>query len=208
MRPLLCFQMQLEKEIPYSWVKSFSFHTYQHIIINNIILVVLYLNVRNVAQGGLLICLSSVLQLLPTSFGEIFIIVTIFSAIPLYILSRLNPKSGLLGYIIACILIFFFNAHEGMFFLFTNGVVGFSLGTFNNMLKSKFLISLFSGIALTLSLILVNFIIGIPVLGVNLPGNLLIQIIILMFFSLVYCFIYLLLANFIYNYLKRCYPFE
>jgi len=169
---------------------------------------VLYLNVRNIAQGGLLICLSSMLQLLPTSFGEIFVIFTIFSAIPIYILSKLNPRVGLLGYIIAGTLIFSFNAHEGLFFLFTNGVVGFSLGAFNYRLKSKVLISLFSGIVLTLSLTLVNFIIGIPVLGVNLPGNLLIQISILMFFSLVYCFIYLFLANFIYNYLKRCYPFN
>lgn len=166
------------------------------------------MSVRNIAQGGLLICLSSVLQLIPASFGEIFVIVTIFSAIPIYILSRLNPKVGLLGYIIAGILIFFFNAHEGLFFLFTNGVVGFSLGTFNYMLKSRLLISLSSGIVLTLSLTLVNFIIGIPVLGVNLPGNLLIQISIIMVFSLIYCSIYLFLANFIYNYLKRCYPFN
>lgn len=166
------------------------------------------MSIRNIAQGGLLICLSSVLQLIPASFGEIFVIVTIFSAIPIYILSRLNPKVGLLGYIIAGILIFFFNAHEGLFFLFTNGVVGFSLGAFNYMLKSRFLISLSSGIVLTLSLTLVNFIIGIPVLGVNLPGNLLIQVSIIMFFSLIYCSIYLFLANFIYNYLKRCYPFN
>lgn len=166
------------------------------------------MSIRNIAQGGLLICLSSVLQLIPASFGEIFVIVTIFSAIPIYILSRLNLKVGLLGYIIAGILIFFFNAHESLFFLFTNGVVGFSLGAFNYMLKSRFLISLSSGIVLTLSLTLVNFIIGIPVLGVNLPGNLLIQVSIIMFFSLIYCSIYLFLANFIYNYLKRCYPFN
>lgn len=183
----------------------FMFSTY-NIMFNNIIMVVLCLNVRNIAQGGLLICLSVLLQLLPTSFGEVFVIVTIFSAIPIYFLSRLNPKAGLLGYILTGILISFLNVHEGLFFLFTNGVVGLSLGAFSNKLKSKLLIALFSGILLSLSLILVNFIIGIPVLGVNLPGNLLIQISILLFFSLIYCFIYLLLANFMYNYLKRCYP--
>ena len=185
----------------------FMFSTY-NIMFNNIIMVVLCLNIRNIAQGGLLICLSVLLQLLPTSLGEVFVIVTIFSAIPIYILSRLNPKAGLLGYIISAILIFLFNAHEGIFFLFTNGVVGFSLGALNYKLKSKLLISLFSGILLTLSLALVNFIIGFPVLGTNLPGNLLIQISILFLFSLIYCFIYLLLANFMYNYLKRCYPFN
>ncbi len=168
----------------------------------------LCLSIRNIAQGGLLICLSAVLQLLPTSFGEVFIISTVLSAIPIYILSRLNPKVGLLGYIIAGMLIFFFNVHEGLFFLFTNGAVGFSIGTFNHMLKSKLLISILSGMVLTLSLSSVNFIIGIPVLGINLPGNLPIQIGVLLVFSIVYCFIYLLFANFIYNYLKRRYPFN
>lgn len=168
----------------------------------------LCLNARNIAQGGLLICLAALLQLLPASFGEVFVIITIFSAIPIYILSRLNPKAGLIGYIIAAILIFLFNAHEGLFFLFTNGVVGVSLGAFNHRLKSKMLISLFSGVFLTLSLLLVNFIIGIPVLGVNLPGKLLVQVCILLFFSLIYCFIYLFLASFVYEYLKRCYPFN
>lgn len=167
----------------------------------------LSLSIRNIAQGGLLICLSFVLQLLPASLGEIFVIATIFSAIPIYILSRLNPKAGLLGYIIASTLIFLFNSHEGLFFLFTNGAVGFSLGTFNYMIKSKLLIAMLSGIFLTLSLSIVNFIIGIPVLGVNFQWNLLTQFSILMFFSFVYCFNYLFLAAFIYNYLKRRYSF-
>lgn len=166
------------------------------------------ISIRNIAQGGLLICLSVVLQLIPTSFGEVFIIATILSAIPIYILSRLNPKVGFVGYIIAGILIFFFNAHEGLFFFFTNGVVGFSLGVFNYILKSKVLISIFSGIILTLSLSVVNFIVGIPVLGINLTGNLLTQVGILMLFSIIYCFIYLFLANYVYNYLKRRYPFN
>jgi hypothetical protein len=166
------------------------------------------LSVRNIAQGGLLICLAVVLQLLPASFGEVFVIVTIFSAIPIYILSRLNPKAGLIGYMIAAVLIFLFNAHEGMFFLFSNGVVGFSLGAFNYRFKSKVFISLLSGIVLTVSLLLVNFIIGIPVLGVNLPGNTIVQACILLFFSLLYCFIYLFLASFVYEFLKKCYPFN
>lgn len=166
------------------------------------------MSIRNIAQGGLLICLSAILQLLPTTFGEIFIIATILSAIPIYILSRISPKVGLIGYIIAGICIFFFNVHEGLFFLFTNGLVGVSLGTFNYILESKLLISLFSGIVLTLSLSIVNFIIGIPVLGINLPGKLLTQISILMVFSIVYCFVYLYLANFIYNFLKKRYPFK
>lgn len=166
------------------------------------------MSVRNIAQGGLLICLAVVLQLLPASFGEVFVIFTIFSAIPIYILSRLNPKAGLIGYMIAAVLIFLFNAHEGMFFLFTNGVVGFSLGVFNYRFKSKVFISLLGGIVLTVSLLLVNFIIGIPVLGVNLPGNTIVQVCILLFFSLLYCFIYLFLASFVYEFLKRCYPFN
>ncbi|MEL7648892.1 MAG: hypothetical protein AAGU76_12410 [Sedimentibacter sp.] len=166
------------------------------------------MSARNIAQGGLLICLAAVLQLQPALFGEIFVIITTFSAMPIYILSRLNLRAGLIGYIIAAILIFLFNAHEGLFFLFTNGVVGFSLGAFNHRLKSKVFISLFSGIILTLSLVLVNFVIGIPVLGVTLPGNLLVQICILLFFSLNYCFLYLFLASFVYDYLKQCYPFN
>lgn len=173
-----------------------------------IILVVICLNIRSIAQGSLLVCLSVLLQLLPTTFGEVFITATILSAIPIYILSRLNPKVGFVGYIVAGVLIILINAHEGLFFIFTNGVVGYSLGAFSYLLNSKLLISILSGIVLTLLLSIVNFIVGIPVLGINLPGNLLIQIIIIIVFSIIYCFIYLLLANFIYNYLKRRYPFN
>lgn len=166
------------------------------------------INIRIVAQGGLLICISAVLQLLATAFGEIFVFASILSSIPIYILSRINPKVGIIGYMIAGLLIFLFNAHEGLFFLFTNGPVGFALGAFNYLFKSKTLISVFSGIVLTISLGTVNFIVGIPVFGINLPGNLISQICILLAFSVIYCFIYLLFASFIFNFLRKRYPFN
>lgn len=166
------------------------------------------MSIRNITQGGLLICLSVLLQLLPAAFGEIFIIATILSAVPIYIMSRSNPKAGFTAYIITGVLIYTFNSHEGMFFLFTNGLVGFSIGAFSYITKSKIIISILSGVILTFSLAIVNFLIGIPVLGVNFPGSILIQIPVLMAFSIVYCFMYSLFADFTYNYLNRRYPFR
>lgn len=125
------------------------------------------------------------------------------SALPIYILARMNPRAGVIGFIAADILIFCFNSHEGLFFLFTNGIVGLSLGILSFYTQSRLLISLGSGLSLAFSLSIMNFIIGISVFIIQTPGTFLIQISIVLLFSICYCSIYSSLANFTFHYLNK-----
>lgn len=159
-----------------------------------------------ITQGGLLVCFSVVLQLLPSILGEIFIIATILSALPIFILARINPKVGFIGFIVSTLLILIFNVHEGIFFLATNGLIGYSLGACSYYIKNKWLISLLSGVILLLGLSIINYIIGIPVFGIDIPGNFTIEIFSMFLFSYFYCYIYLLFAKNLFNQLNKRYP--
>lgn len=95
------------------------------------------------------------------------------------------------------------SVHEALFFICTNGPVGLSLGLCNHYTDRKIIISLISGIILTLTLSIMNFIIGIPVFGISLSSNFLVQFSFILVFSLTYTSIYLQIANTIFNIIER-----
>jgi len=129
--------------------------------------------------------------LIPVVFGEIFVLATMLSALPIFILARINPRADFIGLTIAGTLILSFNIHEGLFFLFTNGPVGLSLGILSFYTKFMKLIPLVAGLILTSTLSIMNFVIGTPVFVVSIPGNYIVQISILILFYILYCSIYL-----------------
>jgi len=164
------------------------------------------INIKHIVLGGLLVCLSVVFQLIPVVFGEIFVFATMLSALPIFILAKINPKAGLIAFTVAGILILVFNIHEGIFFIFTNGPVGLALGILNYYTELRVLISAIAGFILASTLSILNFAIGIPVFRATIPGNFVVQIIILILFSILYCFIYLFVANSVLNLLNKRYP--
>lgn len=161
------------------------------------------LNTKTVIIGALLAALAVLFQLVPVFFSEIFIFLTIFSAVPIYIAARINPKAGFLSYLVAGNLVMFFSTHEGLFFLCTNGIIGVSLGICGYYEKKKITTWLISSAVLTAALSIMNYGIGIPVFGSNIPGTMIIQLIILLLFSFVYNIFYYYFSNFIFNLLKK-----
>ncbi|RKD30041.1 hypothetical protein [Thermohalobacter berrensis] len=149
--------------------------------------------------GGILTCLAAVFQIIPAILGEIFIFMTIFSAFPIYFISRLSPKLGLIAYITTFFLVLLVSFHEAIFFLFTNGALGISLGIFRCHTSNKVIVSILSALTLTLSLSILNFIIGIQVFGFSIPGILLVQVCLIYSFSLVYCSLYLKVSDVIFD---------
>jgi len=115
---LLCFLNPL----PADFHIVYSSSTWQEVFL---------LNIRHIAIGGFLVGLSITFQLIPVIFGELFVLVTIFSTLPIFIITRLNPKTGGVAFVVTAILVLSFNSHEGLFFIFTNGPVGLALGTLN-----------------------------------------------------------------------------
>ena len=152
------------------------------------------LNTKTLIIGSLLAVIAALFQSVPVLFSEIFVLVTVFSAIPIYIVSRINPKAGILSYFVASIIVMLISTHEGLFFLCTNGIIGVSLGICNYYTKRKINIWFISSIILTAALSVMNYGIGIPVFATKIPGGLLIQ--------LIYCFysqLYIILFTIIFQ---------
>lgn len=160
-------------------------------------------NTRPLVIGALFAIMAALFQSLPVIFSEVFVLFTIFSAIPIYIVARINPKAGVLSYLVAAMLIMIISTHEGLFFLFTNGVIGCSLGISSSYTNKKAIIWASSSIVLTVTLSIMNYGIGIPVFGTNLPGALYFQLLILFLFSVLYNVIYSYLGDFIYKRLVK-----
>lgn len=161
------------------------------------------MNIRIIALGAIFAAIAALFQLIPFFFTEIFVLLTIISALPIYTISRLNPKAGILSYIVAGNIVMLFSVHEGLLFLCTNGMIGVSLGVCCYYMKRKLIIWLSSSILLTTALSVVNYGIGIPVLGGDIPGIIVIQLAILQSFSFLYNIIYYYFSNMIYGRLKK-----
>jgi hypothetical protein len=152
--------------------------------------------------GALMAAVAAMFQSLPVLLSEVFVLLTIISAIPIYIASRINPLSGILSYIVAFVLIFMVSTHEALFFMCTNGIVGLSLGLCRYYKLKKPIIILISSFTMTISLSIMNYGIGIPIFGTAIPGPLPVQVLILYVFSTSYNLIYLLASDAIYKKIK------
>jgi len=158
---------------------------------------------KTLVIGALLAVIAAFFQVMPVFFSEVFIFFTIFSAVPIYIVSRINPKAGVLSYFVAGILVMLISTHEALFFLFTNGVVGTSLGVCRYYTNRKSIIFSISSLALTIALSIMNYGIGIPVFGTKIAGGMMIQLVILFLFSSVYNIIYYYFSDYIFKILKK-----
>jgi len=152
-----------------------------------------------IVLGALFTSLTVIFQMVPVFFSEAFVLVTMLSALPIYMTAKLDPKIGVAGYITAAILITLFSTHEGLFFACANGVVGLALGVTHFYTNKKIIIISIATVALTFTLSTVTFVIGIPVFGFVMNTSILIQIAILLIFSLLYCMFYFYISNMVFR---------
>lgn len=158
---------------------------------------------KMVTTGGLLICLAVLFQIIPVIFSELLVLATMLSALPIYIISRISPRTGIIAFFAAALLILLINTHEGLFFLCTNGPLGLTLGITNHYTRKWTAIAGLSSIILTLTLCVMNYVIGIQVFGTKLPGLIFFQLGIMYCFSFIYCIIYLYISNFLFMMLNK-----
>ena len=154
---------------------------------------------KMIVIGSLFATIAALFQLTPIFFSELFIFITIFSAIPIYVVSRINYKAGILSYFVASMIVMTLSVHEGLFFLCTNGIVGLSLGICSNYTKRKIIIWFVSALMLTASLSIMNYGIGIPVFGAKIPGAMAVQIGIIFLVSMVYNIFYYYITSFVFK---------
>lgn len=156
------------------------------------------MKIKYLALGALMAVISSIFQCIPALFSNNLILLTIFSSIPIYIITRKHSTLGFLSYITSFTLITFVSPYYNVVFLFINGLLGFVLGFFNNYTNNKYLISTISAIIILLSINAVTFIIGVNLLEFYYCFNLLSQCIILIF-SFIHCFILNFICSLIYK---------
>ena len=148
-------------------------------------------------------CIAALIQITPLFLSEAFVILTMFSAIPIYIICKINPKIGVVSTIVSFLIINLLSTHEALFFICSNGPIGTALGYCSYFTSNKKIIIFVSSVILSITISIMNFIIGIPVFGTPLPGTIITQILILLIFSLVYSLIYLYLCEFIFRKIKK-----
>jgi hypothetical protein len=142
-------------------------------------------------------------QIIPVVFSHKYVLLTLFSALPIYLITRTSGPMGLVAFVAAGILIFGISSHEGLFFLFANGPVGLVLGLGEHFSKRDLTAAFLTAITLTITLSLLNFVIGIKVFGTSIPGSLGVQILIIFLFSFIYSVIYSYMAGFVYRLLRK-----
>lgn len=145
---------------------------------------------------GLCIFFAILFQIFPVLFSELFMFITVFSTIPIYIISRLKPRLGIGALIISGVVILFFSINQGLFFFFVHGSIGISLGVGGYYFNSKSIVTGASGLFLASTLSILNFGLNLSIFGSGIPGSTIIQIIIIIAFSLVYSFMYLNLLDY------------
>lgn len=153
--------------------------------------------------GALMACISALFQIIPVFLSEAFVMLTVFSAIPIYIISRMNLKIGIATGIISFVIISFFSMHEALFFIFTNGTVGVSLGCITHYTSRKVILLPLAAAILSAALSILNFAIGIPIFGAPIPGSEIVQMLIIFTFAFIYCFIYSFLCELVFKKLRR-----
>lgn len=161
------------------------------------------INTKSIVIGALLSAIAALFQIIPVLLSEIFVFLTMLSAVPIYIVSRINPRVGVLSYLVATMIIMLFSVHEASLFLCTNGIVGISLGTCGYYKKQRAITLLISPLILTITLSILNYGVGIPIFGGKIPGVLAIQLGIIFFFSLLYNVVYYYFATYVFNLLKN-----
>lgn len=156
-------------------------------------------NSKFIVLGGILAVFSVLFQIMPVLFSELFAFVTIFSALPIYIISRKNPTAGLSSFITAGLLTFLISPHEGIFFIMTNGIIGLCLGLCKYNSISAIITVLINSFIITMTLNILIIFLGINVFGVGIPFSFWLQSALIIVFSIIYSFLYMRFAEFVYG---------
>jgi hypothetical protein len=161
------------------------------------------LKLKTIAMIGILTGLAVLFQIFPALFTHQVVIVTLLSALPIYLITLINPLIGPMAYLVAGIFIFLVSPHESLFFFFANGVLGLSLGTGSYLTKKRVSAARISAVILTITLSLINYRLGILVFGTKIPGPFPVQLAVLLLFSFLYSCLFLYLANILVKKLKK-----
>ena len=95
--------------------------------------------------------------------GELIVALTMVSALPIYLICRRSIALGITSYICVSLILLQINPHQLIFFIFTNGLLGISLGFCDKKTKLATISILISSTMLFIGIIITAYIIGISI---------------------------------------------
>lgn len=135
-------------------------------------------------------------------YSNVLILFIVLSTVPVYIISKKSPSTGLLTYIIVFLFILSTDYYHSIIFLFFYGLAGVFLGMFSHYLNKNILISIINGVILAISINGMNMTLRTSILSVQYSNGILLQGLILLF-SIVCSFVMLVICNYIYDILYK-----
>lgn len=141
---------------------------------------------RFISIGGILTTFSVLFQSAPIFLPAIGMALSPLSTLPIALAAYLNISLGIIVLFASALILIFISIQESAIFLFATGLIGIVIGTLLHRKGIKISI-LFSAIALSLGMIFLTYIAGIPVFG-NFTNSISTSISLLIFitFSLIY----------------------
>jgi len=107
---------------------------------------------KNIVLSIVLMLISILIHFTHIVVDNFPLYMTLFSIIPIYIISRNDPSIGILAYICAFMIIFLLDYYEGLIFILLNGLLGIFLGMLSHYINKKLLISVITSIILFISI--------------------------------------------------------
>lgn len=161
------------------------------------------LSKRVIAFYIILAVLTAALQTSPRILGDAFAFAVILSGLPVYIAARFSCAVGISVYLAATVLSAYMNTGEALFFICINGIIGLSLGILKYRFKSTYAIPALSALIAILILFIINYSFGINIFGNSAFRTPIPQALALFPILYVYCLVYLKLAMFANNLVRR-----
>lgn len=119
---------------------------------------------RFITMGGIFTTLTVLFQSAPVFLPAIGLFLSPFSTLPVAITAHYNIPLGISVFFSSLFILFFISGQEAIIFLFTTGLLGLVIGTL--LYRKGILLSiLFSFILLSLGIMSLTFIVGIPAFG-------------------------------------------
>lgn len=118
-------------------------------------------NVRFICFGGMLTAIAVLFQSAPVFLPALGLALSPISTLPIAVAAATNVFLGFSVFLSSAFILAFVSAQEAMILLFTTGLLGIVMGA---LLYSRgiFISTLFSSIALSLGMIFLTYVIGIP----------------------------------------------
>jgi hypothetical protein len=146
---------------------------------------------KKLVFGALLASFATILQSAGI-LGGLGYLFSALSTLPILIATIISLQLGFLSYIVAFVMISIIQPSELFAYPFTTGLLGLSMGFAFRFFKNGFLVAIFSGITLTLGILVLLYIIQFPILGPSVTSNVDINIVMMIvLFSIIYSWIWI-----------------